>query len=402
MKHFIFTLKLNFSMFFFSIAAIVGTDYTGSSEYYIVMLSLGVLCFVSILKSYFFHNAVPLRKVNLFFYLLPILTTLIYLIESPTTDNGYLYFSVYLAYCFPAIYIGTFVSSNRLLGEMAKWWELILVVITIGIIVSLPKMIYLNFISLGGGLSYQTISYISAFAFSLSLFSLLFGDKYPRFYFFKSKFFRYFTYLIMFFQVVAIFITGGRGGFLVLFFSSGILILTKLRNGVKFKKVIILIILTTVFFFIISYFLSDKAEYLLEIGSERIFSFITPNGIDMSNTSGRDEYYFKAIKLIKDRPIFGYGIFKYVDTSIDYPHNIFLEFLLQGGVFYFLFWIIILIKFYVKFKRILKFDYAHLILIPITIYPFTQLMFSGTYLKTALFWFVIAYVFNYKPLLKNK
>ena len=114
----------------------------------------------------------------------------------------------------------------------------------------------------------------------------------------------------------------------------------------------------------------------------------------MSRTSGRDIVYATILKSISKRPIFGYGIFN-SNASEHGAHNIFLELLLQGGIIYLLFWIIVFYLFVRRLLLIIKYDNSNLILIPLSVYPFTLLLFSGSYLEQPLFWFVIAYVFNY-------
>lgn len=383
---------------YFAIMAILGLNYeeeTGNFSYYLTNFVFIALSLIFIFGERFYKKVAPIRRINLLFYLLPIITCIIYLIESPIAENAYRYFSIYLSFSFPAIYIGTYVAANNSFRFMAKWFELTSIILTLGLIVSFPKIVFSRVITVGGALDYQTISYMAAFAYSFSLYSILFGDKYPRFKFLQSKIFSFITYFFVFFQIICVFITGGRGGFVVLLLTSLILLFLKLKRNIKIGRVILVIITIVLSLKLLSNILPQEVINLMQSGNERVFSYITYKGIDISETSGRDIYYSKAINLIKERPLLGYGIFKYVDTTVDYPHNIFLELLLQGGIFYFSFWIILLGRFYVKFKRILKLDNINFLLIPITIYPFTELLFSGSYLMSTFFWFVIAYVFNF-------
>jgi O-antigen ligase len=182
----------------------------------------------------------------------------------------------------------------------------------------------------------------------------------------------------------------------VLFLATAILIYLRLRRKNKFAVIIFISITIISITVLLSDIIPRGVTDVMQTGSERIFSYITPSGVDLSETSGRGEVYSNAWKLIKEQPALGYGIFKYADISKGYPHNIFMEFLLQGGIVYLIFWIIVLIKFFIKFNRIIEVDNINLLLIPISIYPFTLLLFSGSYLMSALFWFVIAYVSNFK------
>lgn len=129
---------------------------------------------------------------------------------------------------------------------------------------------------------------------------------------------------------------------------------------------------------------------------DRAFSYISSSGIDMAQTSNRDIVFELAQKNIEANLYTGYGIFHTIG-AFGYPHNIFLEILEGGGIFYFAFWIIILI---ISIKRayfIIKIERNLLFLVPLFIYPSVNLLFSGSYLMTGMFWFVLVFVLIYKP-----
>lgn len=42
--------------------------------------------------------------------------------------------------------------------------------------------------------------------------------------------------------------------------------------------------------------------------------------------------------------------------------------------------------------QIMKINKEHFLLLPLSLYPFTMLLFSGTYLTNAMFWFILIYV----------
>lgn len=400
MRDCIFTLTMNKSFLFFAIYAILGKEYTGaadSSSYIISNAGLVTLSLIYIFGERFFKKVAPLRKVNLLFYLLPILTGLIYFLESPAHEYGYYFFTLYWVYSFPSIYIGTYVAANKSLNSIAKWLDLTMIILTLGLIISIPKMVLATQVSVGGA-GYQTISYMAAFAYSLNLFSLLFKDKYTHFKFCRSKIYIAITYLFLFLQVITVFVSAGRGGFIVLFISTIIMLYLKFKGHFRFGK--LLLAALTVLFTVLLLFsiLPEDATSKMQQNSERIFSYVSSGGIDMSETSGRDQVYSSAWKLITERPLLGYGIFKYVDVSLNgwYPHNLFLDFLLQGGIIFLLVWMLILIRFFLQYRIMIKMDDNNLILIPIIIFTSVELQFSGTYLNSPLFWFLIAYVFNYK------
>lgn len=397
MRELIFTITLNISYLFFAINSILGNEYKGaneSSSYILSVTGFIALSLIFIFGDFLFKKVAPLRKINFLFYLIPLFFCFIYLIEFQFNTATYNYFILYLAFSFPATYIGTYVAANKSLKDMAKWWDLVSLIITLGLIISFPKIIFLKEVSLGGA-NYQTISYMAAYAYSINLFSLLFRDKYPRFKLLQSKLYNAISFLFLFFQIICVFISGGRGGFVVVFLGSVILLYKKFKGHIIWRKVILVTIAIVLSIILFPKILPLELKNTIQIGSGRLFSYISSKGIDMSETSGRDIVYSTVIKSIIEQPIIGHGIFN-VNASEHAAHNIFLEFLLQGGMVYFLFWIIILVLLYHKYNRTLKVDNINLLLIPIAIYPFIELLFSGSYMTTSLFWFVIAYIFNIK------
>ena len=144
---------------------------------------------------------------------------------------------------------------------------------------------------------------------------------------------------------------------------------------------------------------SSFYEVFLIRGS-RVFSYISGSGIDISETSGRDEIWQFCIPFVYNRPLFGYGIFSYT-TYLGplYPHNFLLEVLIQGGIFYFILWLFVLIVFFIKLRAILIRDKNNILLLTTIVTSFSFLSFSGTYLQNGLFWFSLMVVlfFKFKP-----
>ncbi|MDO9511675.1 MAG: O-antigen ligase family protein [Bacteroidales bacterium] len=406
MRNFIFITLLFFPEVFFSLAAIFGRDYSGAEHSDIYIYST----VATVLLSLFFvfgestyKKVAPISRANILFYSIPFLAIVFYLIESPLNANGKQFFRLFFAFSASSIYVGTYMAANNYLIKIAKWIDVVFIVIMVGLISSLPRMVNLNEIVVGG-LIYQQISYNAAFAFSLGLYSLLFGNSYQRYKLFKSRFYKIMTSVSLFFIVLIIIISAGRGGSVLLITSTIVILLYRFKNIIGFKKNIRIITSLVILFYIFQFILPQEFIPLTKIGTERLISYFSFGGIDMNDTSGRNIVYSVAWKMFIEQPIFGYGIFKYVSTFnlyiddvIPYPHNIILEFLLQGGIFYLIFWLLILWKYFLKFKIILKHNSTNGLLIPISLLPITLLLFSGTYLTTGLFWFSLSYVFNYKP-----
>lgn len=395
MKNLIFVITLNLSFVFFSIYSILGREYKGldvDKSYLLTVFTSAVLSLFLISKGIILQKVI--RKINFVFYLIPILFVFIYLIESPNSESSKRLFNLYIAFSFPATYIGTYLASTNTLQSFAKWFDFLPLIIIIGIIFSLQSIIS---VVLSINESFQIVSYMAALSFGLLLHSTYFGRIHERFYIFKSKLYLYISMLLMIFSIIIVFLSGGRGGFVELLLTFLILSFIKYRD-INLRKILTGIAVIIAFMLITALFLSKFFADAFEIGSERIFSYITSEGIDFTKTAERDVIYNYSWQLIKENPITGYGIFKYADTfnqNYGYPHNIFIEYLLQGGIIYLSLWIVVLVFLFLKFKRMVSYFKGNLIMIPIALFPFTLLLFSDSYLMMPTFWFVVSFIANY-------
>ena len=113
-------------------------------------------------------------------------------------------------------------------------------------------------------------------------------------------------------------------------------------------------------------------------------------------TSGRNYVYQDAIKAIENNPL-GYGMFSYEKQLPEqpYPHNLFLEWAMQWGVLYAIFQILFILLLFIYFRRWLLRDESLIILVPIIVYQFTLLLFSGSYMQEPLYWFSIAFLLSF-------
>jgi O-antigen ligase len=190
-------------------------------------------------------------------------------------------------------------------------------------------------------------------------------------------------------------LSAGRGGLMVVLVGLVIFIIRK-KGFVKFLKYLF----WSLFIICVLSYLTSKLDLFfserLDKSFDRLFSFISSDGINMEGTSNRNDFYGIAIAKISESLIYGYGIFGLVDTLGEYyPHNIFLEILLQGGLIYLFVFIIVMITFILKLYKLIKINKNEdIILIPI-IYSFVMLLFSSSYLQEPFFWFSLTYVFSH-------
>lgn len=380
-RYVVFVVTIYISTLYFSYLAIQGSNFSNeiTTESYKIItlvfdaLAIGLSLFY--LRGNNYKKWLPL--------IISIFLVVLYYIEDGNTTwmiNSFIAFSL------PCSFIGASMGVERSLKELSKWLEVIMIFVTTAILISLPYVLFDRTIDF----EYQTFSYYCGFAYSINLFFLLNGKSYERFKWFKKEAYDVISIIILVVQAACCLMAGGRGGFVLIILSTLVFLLLskKIRLGYA-------IILGALFFTVIFLLPQDFLDSVFE-GSERTFSFVQEGKVDLSAASNRDEVYKKATDLIWDRPILGYGIFGYVLYNNATPHNIFLEVLLQGGLVYsLLFWLFML---YIarKTKIMIKKDEKNKLLIAMGIWPFTELLFSSSYMMFGLFWFLIAYIFVYK------
>lgn len=391
------TVSLSASILFYCVMAFMGTSYAGaesSSSYIYSILAFDLIIGFYYIKLNLFNH--PSSREVLFLCLLFIILIDYYLISGSHRD---LLIKIFLCYSLPSALCGLTMNKANLIDNLCKWSTPVMLVITAYGVISLTNIsnFLLNDMSIGGGAGSQALSYSVAFAFSINWCNILFGEEQPqRFEFTKSKLYRYFSILLIFAQLITILISGGRGGFVLFLASFLVLLWLKIRNNATtFSKVITLFVVLLLSGLVVVQFLPQSVQDMIFTGSERTFSYLTSSGIDMTQTSNRDDVYTQAVALFKESPIIGYGFFYYVDVyKIGYPHNLFLEWLLQGGVVFCGICSVILLRFLLKIKRMILAGHNKIILAYL-LYPLVQLMFTGSYVGTGFLWFGLAYVYVY-------
>lgn len=390
-KYLSYTISLLLPMVFFSCITAFNIEYLSSSDspmyiyYHIVM---GCLIFFFFLKNLFLQKKYITKKL-LYLFVLLIFFSFVFFLDRPSSKFGHSLLFIFYSESFFAILIAYDLARNKTLPFLAKWIELIMVFISLILFLNIPKLIAGT--AIGMGSSHQSLAYTSAFMFSLNLFFILFGKNFKRFALFRSNKFRVFSFFLLVIQLISCFVSGGRGGGLLLIISTVYLLYLSM-NLRRFKNTFLKFLLLAIGGCILYVFLPDSIHTLVNNGTSRTFSYLTEKGIDMSQTSNRDVVYNRTISAISDRPILGYGIFKYTDVFGIHPHNFFLEILLQGGFSLLIFMCLFLFSLFTKLGKIMKLSIEYYLLIPFILYWSTMLLFSGTYMLTPLFWFVVVYV----------
>lgn len=342
--------------------------------------------------------------------------------------SGYISDSLWLglvAFSLPAASIGEYYAQDRTnsLFLMTKYLDVLFVVLSASVVSLSMRLTYA--IATGDSNYSQRLSYYAALCFLLDIFLFVYGKSFERFRLFKSRIVRWIYYCMLPAFIAVIFFSGGRGGFVVV--AVGTIAILFTYKGVRLKSILSGIFTIIAAIMLLSYFseiVSKDVEAKIQENQKRVLAYINiedsegqdlyvPVKVDVSQSSGRDIVYRDSWRLFLMRPVTGYGLFNYKKVLMDkyetpYPHNLFLEWLLQGGIFFFFIWFFVFCKMILKLHRLIKYDRRYVILLPFLVYAIVQLMFSGTYMDSTFFWFALSFSFNkkvsnHRPLsLKNK
>jgi len=307
---------------------------------------------------------------------------------TPMMVNRFIY---YMMWGGTATLMGLYLSKNNRYKNIINFLDILLILINIALVRSVSYSLINNTrVSLGGA-TYQNAGYVFALGFGINLFYLMYGHKYNRFSFTKTIAYKLFSSSFLLVQLYGVIATGARGAMLLVIFYIIVILFLSLKNLKTIAK-LSLLILAFSFFIYISWPVISEVP-LVSNSWNRAFAYIGVDGIDWGGTSGRDAVYNKALETIAVKPISGYGLFSYFNFT-SFPHNIFLEVLLQGGIIFLTVFLIILISILYKFYRIIRINKLFLIYTIIFSYPFIMLMFSGSYISNGLFWFMMSYIYS--------
>lgn len=412
MKNLIYIITLFSVPLFFGITSILGISYGGaeSSNLYrnyciiIFVISMTFILFGKQKRSPNGHSSTIIYWV-LFIYIINGYFT------GYTKDRGWL---ALIAFSFPAACIGKYYANdcNNSLFKMAKHLDLLFVILTVCVI---SLSINLTSAVVVGDREYsQSLSYYSALSFLLDVFLLFYGKSFERLKFFKSKLIRIVYLCLLPVLIMIIFYAGGRGGFVVV--AVGTLAIAFLYRKRRLTSWLWVVATSVTLSMLIPY-VKDNASIdvasTFDKNQKRVFAYIkyvdptdeeesyTPIKIDMTETSGRDDVYKESWDMFLERPATGYGLFRYkrilmYNYKMPYPHNLFLEWLLQGGILFFCIWFYVVCKMLIRLHRLIKHDKRYIVLLPFVVYAIVQLMFSGSYMQSSFFWFALSFSLNKK------
>lgn len=384
-------LQLTSPFLFFSFLAILGREYEGKEGSSVYTLFLIVVNMLSILV--FLVNARRVHEIQTKFYwfvMLPIIMILFSFLAGPWNEFAISQASLFVVLCLPAILSALMTVKFNLFSEILSFLQISALIVSVSVVCILPilmKSSVIDLMSIYGGGQYQFLSYSCSFSFLVLLYSLLERET-------RKKGIKSFIRLLVYYGsllvlIGGIFLSGGRGGMLVAVCGSAVLIVR--RRGFIFLLVYIirgLFILTLLVLFFFKGIVDF--ERLIE-SSNRLFSFISNEGLDFSGSSNRDTFYLVALEYIGKKWFLGFGLFGIsIHLGSYYPHNFFLEVMLQFGIVGLTSVIVIILFYGRRLLRIIKKRTSKGLLILSSIYILVLLMVSSSYLIEPMFWYTCA------------
>ena len=394
LSYFLLALSLVVNQIFFVVISIFGLSYTGSEDsslFSSVVLAINSLSiFIVIFKEATLKYKSIVSKL---YYLIPVIILFLFILEgcSIGEQSGKVLRS-FLGFSVAPLYVAIFVLRSKTLPLLLKQFDLIMVICTIALVLNIPSMVTeYGFTRIGGGGGHQQISYTAAFCFGINLCGIISHNSYDRYSIFRTKFFLWISYLLLALQVIITIIGGGKGGLVLLLVNVFFILIFVKRKSIKTIFQYALIIIP--FLIIISSTLNNSFfDTFREGGIDRTLSIYSKGGIAAGDE--RFNIYDRVFQVVNDSPVIGHGLFRAYDellgkTGIIYSHNLFLDALLQFGYIGFVFFFIFYIKAYSHIIWIAKNARKDMLLLPICLYPMTDLLFSNMYLTSSLFWFTL-------------
>lgn len=379
---------------FFSFCAILGKPYGGSESSSSYLIYNVFFCFAS-LFIVFLDMVRNLRAVNLAYCQAALIsiTYILFFIFQGDGSGAREAFQQFGVWAIPALFVGVYFSRDFRWKKIWRCADVLMLLLTVNS--TSTALIYLingYGTASGTGATYQDASYMGAFAFGINLYILASINSEERLLFAQKRVYHVLQYALLAVQGVSTFVCGGRGAFVTLMFFLIIYLKMKRQVGQTIKLSAFITIMGAAGYLVVR---KLGVQDVLEKGFFRAISFISASGIEWNHTSGRDIVYAEAIQSIKEKVLFGRGVFSYRNQYF-YPHNFFLEVLIQGGIVYLIIWIVclgILVNKYVRnIRRMPEFGLIGIL----ATYPCVMLMFSGSYMSSTLFWFTVGILIGTK------
>ena len=414
-SEFIVTLSTVIGMLIYLILSLLGIEHTeeNPSPYFvaiIVAVNLYAIGWIVMKEMSLGFKG----KGNLALYVVvPAFVIMLYYVEqlNPEVASSSYTQKIFIqwgAQCVAPFYVALYTYRHHWFDMLTKNLEIITLLGSVSLILNIPNIVSMGVVQLGGGGGHQEIAYSAGFFICILLTYLYCGLKDFRYKIFTNPIFRVIEIALIPILVLIILMSGGRGGALLMIVGS---IACSYMFARKHAKKYFFVVAAVVIVSAIGFSRSADSGLMDMVGGgmERAFNYISGGEIK-SEAGDRDWIYEDAREIIGDSPIIGHGIFggyaEMYKIIGGYSHNIFYDLLIHGGIVYFIFVLVYLVRAYRSAYRLIKNDKSKAILPSYGLYITVMLMFSGTYFICPQFWFFITFsVLNQREswaLYKNK
>lgn len=205
------------------------------------------------------------------------------------------------------------------------------------------------------------------------------------------------AYCVSLSYIILFFVIGSRGAIigLILFLLTFYVFYSKDKQTNVRRKVICIIALSLSYFFF-EFIIVYIADYLASKGINFLFILRLNEMINSgAEMTGRDVIYNQAISEIWDSCFLGGGIGSFMRYNGTFPHNLFLQALIEGGIFFFIPILIVFLK-SIKFITDNKTPSPYFSLLSVLLLGgVTRLLFSFYLWGSQFFWMLIwAYLYK--------
>lgn len=400
---------------FFSISGLIGFEYGGVEEspiYVQFIAIIFILVFIAFVLSYRKKPKLSAPEFTFFLFFFALISNhlLWLLFDNLGTQFWPANLTLFFSMGVTGFMAARVIQVYGLWLETIKLTEALMLFIAFCLIVAIVQPFLAGFQVRGiGGASYQAASYYSAMCYGMiGLATFRLPNQY-RFRIFHNRFMLPVNSAIMVALFVAVLINGGRGAYVLLVVYTAIIIYwIASKDGIAWNGFIrfIAVLLTVPILFSIALnkILNDS---ILAAGWQRSIAFIGSQDGALINleegSSGRNEVYAVALHGVFESPWIGHGAFSHWE-KVTYPHNLFLDLVLQFGIPVALVIIVVVsVTLIQKLRNFRNLRVEQLWLLMLFLNPLVKLMVSGGYLRDGLFWFCLMSIFLLsKSLRKNR
>ena len=228
-----------------------------------------------------------------------------------------------------------------------------------------------------GTLRYQSMGYLCAYVIAFLLVLLQTS---------KKKIYKLMCVTAIIVNMISLLHSGGRGAVIALAAVFAFVVITSLRN-LTVKKVFTIASATIIVAVVAVQLIRTVPVFQDALsGTTRTFSYIQDDGISLDN---RTDLYRDSMDLIEASPIIGYGVGSSYYFLGSYPHNLFMELMIDGGIPYtllisatMLYRLVQWYKYYLTHEKIR-------LVVAMLVMNLMNLMVSGTYYNNHWFWLLM-------------